>query len=116
MKQTISQLVFLFIISVSAVAQPGSNDASFNPTDIGLGYGDGLDGYGQALAIQPDGKIFVGGNYTSANSKPRKYLARYNANGTLDNSFDATGDGLYGQVFALRMQTDGKLIVGGTFT
>ncbi len=67
-----------------------------------------------ALALQPDGKILVGGIFTTLNGQSRNYIGRLNADGTLDASFinpDA-GD----EVYALALQPDGKILVGGLFT
>jgi uncharacterized delta-60 repeat protein len=83
---------------------------------------------GQVLAIclQPDGKILVGGYFTSfttsVNSngpvvETRNGLARLNADGTLDETFDPNPTGTYSsQVDAITLQPDGKILVGGAFT
>src|SRR5437867_1630940 len=106
--------VFLFL-SLQLSAQSGGNDASFNIPDIGYGYGDGLSNYGLAMTVQPDNKIIVGGNYQIANSHNRNYLARYDASGILDTTFMQAGTGFNGQVAAVALQADGKVIVGGGF-
>ena len=41
----------------------------------------------RAIAVQKDGKILIGGDFTSINGVPRKYLARLNPNGSRDTSF-----------------------------
>ncbi len=64
---------------------------------------------GQAIAIQSDGKILVAAN--SLNN----YLGRLNSDGTVDNTF-ITGAGFNNNVWALAIQTDGKVLAGGTFT
>ena len=51
---------------------------SFNP-----GAGSRVD----ALAVQPDGKILVGGYFTTLGGQPRNYIGRLNADGTLDAGF-----------------------------
>ena len=66
-----------------------------------------------ALAVQPDGKILVGGAFTSVGAQPRHGLARLNVDGSLDTSF--ADPGIDGDVLALALQADGKLLVGGTF-
>jgi uncharacterized delta-60 repeat protein len=69
-----------------------------------------------AVAVQADGKILVAGSFTQMNGSPRGRIARLNADGTLDSGFAASGDGFNGQVTALAVQADGKIVVGGAFT
>ena len=71
-----------------------------------------------AVAVQPDGKIIVAGYCTDA-GKDRFCLARYQANGSLDPGFGASGkviipigsDNSWG--YALALQPDGKIVVAG---
>src|SRR5437868_333381 len=74
--------------SFTAMAQAGNNDPSFNPTDIGFGNGDGANNWVSTTAIQSDGKIIIGGGFSSYNGAARKLIARLNADGTLDGSFN----------------------------
>ena len=87
----------------------GSLDTSFNP-------GANSDVY--ALAVQADGKILVGGDFTTlggggTGTTPRNCIGRLNADGSLDTSFNP---GANGAVYALAVQADGKILVGGAFT
>lgn len=66
-----------------------------------------------ALAVQPNGKLWVGGSFVAIDGQPRRYLARLNADGSLDDSF--ADPALDGWVFALAVQPDGKVWVGGDF-
>ena len=66
-----------------------------------------------ALAVRPDGKLWVGGSFVAIGGQPRHYLARLNADGSLDPSF--TDPELDGWVFALAVQPDGKVWIGGAF-
>lgn len=74
-----------------------------------------------ALARQPDGKILVGGKFTSIRGGSRNYIARLNADGSLDATFNP-GTGPNVPAGALRgincivVQPDGKILVGGQFT
>jgi uncharacterized delta-60 repeat protein len=74
---------------------------------------------GISMAIQPDGKILVAGNFTYANLVARSAVARFNPDGTLDTSFDS-GDLIGGTVgyiaTVVKLQADGKILVGGQFT
>ena len=65
-----------------------------------------------AICVQTDGKILLGGNFTSVTGQPRKYLARLNSDGTLDNGFDPAPSGF---VETLVVQPDGQILVGGGF-
>ena len=87
----------------------GSLDGSF-----GLVIGDRDSGSANALAVQPDGKVLVGGTFFSINGTNRHGIARLNANGSLDNSFNP-GTGANGNVSSLALQPDGKILVGGSF-
>ncbi len=65
------------------------------------------------IAIEPDGKIIIGGNFTRLGITPRNHIARLNADGTLDASFDPNADN---SVNSIAVQPDGKIIIGGNFT
>ncbi|HYD85403.1 MAG TPA: delta-60 repeat domain-containing protein, partial [Opitutus sp.] len=70
------------------------------------------------IALQGDGKILLGGEFTQVaghganTSFNRLRLARLNANGTLDESFNVNVDQ---PVFTLFVQADNKIVVGGSF-
>jgi hypothetical protein len=66
-----------------------------------------------SLAVQPDGKIIVGGEFSTLGGLPRRHIGRLNADGSLDAAFNPGGDG---PVFSLAVQVDGKILVGGSFT
>ncbi|MBL0044402.1 MAG: T9SS type A sorting domain-containing protein [Flavobacteriales bacterium] len=65
--------------------------------------------------FQPDGKILVGGNFTAYQGVPRQRIARLNADGSLDNTFQPC-DGFNGIVRDFALQPDGRLLVTGDFT
>lgn len=87
----------------------GSLDTSF------LNALSGMDQVVWAIAVQSDGKVVVGGWFNTINGADRKYLARLNANGTLDPSFLAGMAGPGGGVDCLTLQSDDKILVGGGF-
>jgi uncharacterized delta-60 repeat protein len=68
-----------------------------------------------AIALQPDGKILIGGEFLYNNGGTRASLARLNADGSVDASFVAANGGPNGDVYALALQPDGKVVVGGGF-
>jgi len=68
----------------------------------------------QCVAVQSDGKIVIGGDFIRVNGVDRGHIARLNSDGTLDNSFPA-GSGANGIVYAITLQADGKILIGGGF-
>jgi uncharacterized delta-60 repeat protein len=100
----------------------GTLDTTFNATgrvltDFGVGSGD----FAAAAVIQSDGKIVVGG-LSDASGIPYDFaLVRYNPNGTLDLTFNATGkvltdftgSGSFDTLQALVIQSDGKIVAAG---
>lgn len=67
----------------------------------------------RSIAVQPDGKIVVGGYFTSFDSVPRSYLVRLNTDGTQDTSFTALPNN---QIEDVKLQADGKMVIAGSFT
>jgi uncharacterized delta-60 repeat protein len=66
-----------------------------------------------ATAIQPDGKILIGGVFKNILGVNRNNMARLNADGTLDQQFDpSAGD----EVDAIAVEPDGYIMVSGAFT
>ena len=86
----------------------GSLDATF---DVGAG----INGSVTSVAIQSDGKILIGGDFSTYNGTARNYIARLNANGSLDTAFN-NGTGPNNGLYSIRIQSDGKILIGGTFT
>lgn len=89
---------------------PGTIDTGFD-TQVGLG------GAVFALGLQSNKKLLVGGTFSLFNndSIPNN-LIRLNTNGSLDNTFNFGGNGFDDKVSTITIQTDGKILVGGTFT
>ncbi|HYJ05517.1 MAG TPA: delta-60 repeat domain-containing protein [Chthoniobacterales bacterium] len=69
--------------------------------------------YVTATAVQPDGKLLIGGVFSNVGGMPRNNIARLNRDGTLDTAFDPNANG---EVRAIAVQADGKILVGGDFT
>jgi uncharacterized delta-60 repeat protein len=93
----------------------GSLDSSFNP---GSGVGGTANPQVNTIALQSDGKIIIGGYFTSYNGTSRNGIARLNADGSLDSSFNLSGVAgtTSPQVYSVAVQADGKIIIGGSFT
>ena len=119
MKRLSPTLTTLFLtLGAAASAQPGSLDNSFSSDGkVTTAFGSGLD-FGFSVAVQLDGRIVVAGN--TDNGSDRDFaLARYNMDGTVDNSF--SGDGKVTTAFgsgndiglAVAIQPDGRIVMAG---
>ena len=67
-------------------------------------------------ATQADGKILVGGDFSFANGIKKAFLARLNSDGTLDQTFNASGSGADNSVYEIKILSNGKILIGGAFT
>ena len=97
---------------VARLNADGSVDTSFDP-------GDGATGGSNvvtidAIALQPDGRMIVVGDFGVFDGVPRERIARLNTDGSLDTSFDP-GSGFDKVVESLQLQPDGKVLAGGAF-
>ncbi len=98
--------VSLLTLSVPASAGvPGGLDPSFNP-NVG-----GTIIY--SVARQTDGKVLLGGVFSTVGGQTRNNLARVGADGSLDSLFDPNADD---NVRSVVLQPDGKILIGGEFT
>ena len=88
-------------------------DGTFDPS---FAQGTGFAGDVYAMVRQPDGKLVIGGNQLSLyNGTAVPSVVRLGADGALDGTFDA-GSGPDGWIHDLALQTDGKVLVAGTFS
>ncbi|MBL7992804.1 MAG: IPT/TIG domain-containing protein [Candidatus Kapabacteria bacterium] len=103
-------IIALAFVPLATFAQPGTIDTTFVP-DLPPAM------VVRAVVVQPDGKILVGGNYG---------MKRLNADGSTDVSFALRGSytmrgispaapepNFPVEVYAIALQPDGKILVGG---
>ncbi len=89
----------------------GALDSTFNNTGLGT-WGGSVYG----ISIQSDGKILLGGNFTTYNNEDvSDYVMRLNTDGTIDSTFNSGGSGANGPVDTVALQSNGMLIIGGRF-
>ena len=72
----------------------------------------GIDNIVYSLAVQSDGKIVIGGSFQRVGGAVHPYIARLNADGSLDATYTAVANGT---VNAVALQSNGQAIIGGTF-
>src|SRR5439155_3962777 len=98
----------------------GSLDTSFGTRgDTATQIGN-YDAAANAVLLQPDGKIVAAGHTSTSSANFNFALVRYNADGSLDTSFNQTGIvtthfGLLDNAAALVLQPDQKLVAAGSF-
>jgi uncharacterized delta-60 repeat protein len=100
--------------NIARLNADGSLDSDFQN---GL---SGADGNVRFVAVQSDGKVLIGGNFSIVNGVGRKAIARLNADGSLDRGFlnglSGVGNPFDGSsVNSVAVQSDGKVLIGGSF-
>lgn len=112
---------------ISRVNVDGTLDTSFGSNGVATKR-LGNSTRANSVVVQPDGKIVVGGYTLVDMGSPTGFvsvfmLARFNSNGSADNSFGTGGvvitsfmdiSGMRSQVMAVGLQADGKIVAGGT--
>jgi uncharacterized delta-60 repeat protein len=86
---------------------------------LDAGFQEGLSGANAgvySIALQSDGKILIAGDFTTVNGLPRNYFARLNSDGSLDDDFQNGLAGANGTIYSVAVQSDNKVLIGGTFT
>src|SRR3979409_541089 len=81
------------------------------------GFDPNANGAVNVVVVQPDGKILIGGDFTTLAPNggvavTRNRIARLNSDGTLDSVFNPNANDA---VYAIAVQTDGKILAGGAF-
>ena len=121
--RSIKTIVLTFTIFMTSLsyAQVGGLDPTFNDSGRVVTDFNGNSDVATDVAIQSDNKILVAGHtqYFSGSIDADFSVARYNSDGSLDQSFGTGGlvnnhfntAGLYGQKFAV--QDDGKFVIAG---
>ena len=100
----------------------GSLDTTFDTDGIQTASNPAIvskNDYGNAITIQSDGKILLGG-YTKLTSQTNFAVVRFNTDGSLDTSFDTDGmaftdldSSSYDYATSIMVQPNGKIVVGG---
>jgi uncharacterized delta-60 repeat protein len=95
---------------IARLNHDGSVDSSFSPS---------TNGVVRSIVLQPSGQILISGEFTtvqgtgSSTAVTRNYVARLNADGTLDNSFNPNANAI---VYAVAYENSGQVVIGGSFT
>jgi uncharacterized delta-60 repeat protein len=86
----------------------GSLDTTF---DVGAG----ANAIVYAVGVQANDKVLVVGDFSAIDGTPRGRIARLNADGSVDSSFDP-GSGANATVYTLLLLPNDNLLIGGAFS
>ena len=75
----------------------------------------GADGVVYGLAVQPDDKTVIVGDFSSYNTTTRSKIARMNFDGSLDTTFNPAG-GANAFISSVALTTSGQIMIGGAFS
>ncbi len=92
--------------NIARLNTDGTLDTSFN-------IGSGANAQVYTMDLQNDGKVLIGGSFTTYNGTTRNRIARLNSDGTLDSTFNP---GIGADAFVAKISENGKIYVGGSFT
>ena len=107
---------FIFFFTLTILILSGTiSKAQVNLLDTSFVIGTGFNDDVRTIITQVDGKILVGGKFTNYNGVQQNYISRLNTDGSLDTSFNI-GTGFSYIISTIVLQSDGKILVGGTFT
>lgn len=93
--------------AIGRINPNGTRDATFNP-------GAGFNSTCRVLAIDNNGKIYAGGDFTTYSGSTVNRIVRINTDGTRDATFNM-GTGFDNSVKAIAVDSNNKVYVGGNF-
>jgi uncharacterized delta-60 repeat protein len=115
-------------VTIADSERPGSVDFTFQPIfegNLESGTPGLLSVTGDRIALQPDGKVIVAGDFRRVNGVTRNGICRLLSDGSLDQSFDpkdslkpaalAFQDNPVIAIYSLALQPDGKILLRGNF-
>ncbi len=102
----LSGVLCTLLASIPVFAAPGDLDVTYNPDPV---VAAGI----AAIAVQADGKLLLGGTFQSVAGVPRPYIARLNADGTLDTGFNTV---VNGPVYGFTLRPGGTIYINAKLT
>ena len=84
--------------------------------NTGITIGTGFNNNAGTIDYQSDGKLIIGGNFTTYSGITTNRIIRLNTNYTKDTSFNMGTGFNSNSVFNVKVQSDNKILVTGNFT
>ena len=115
---------FIFLVTLLFLVRPATEAALIDGSapgqlDLSFDFDHGPFPNVFALTLQPDGKLVIGGRFSSVQGKGRDDIARFNADGGVDRAFkpmSGTGPAENYVVYAVAHGLDQRLLIGGRFS
>jgi len=101
-------------VAVLNIIDDELNNVPSGSIDTAFYQGASSDDFIDTIVLQEDGKIVIGGEFTNVNGLTRSRIARLNGDGQIDGSYNL-GLGFDGPVRAIKIDAEGKALVGGYF-
>ena len=101
------QITFL-LLNISILSNAQNLDLDFNPSF-------NLPSSITSVIELDDGRLIIGGGFTNINGSRQNSIAFLNSDGSLDENTNL-GQGLKGVIIEMLLTSDGKIIVGGSFS
>ncbi len=114
MKKLLIFIIVFFYSTLIFSQLPGDIDTSFI-TNTSSAFYSGFNGIVNSIAVQQDGKILVGGDFINYQNNTVNRIVRINSDGSFDSTFQS-GSGFNSTVKCIYIQSDGKILVGGSFS
>ena len=102
--------------SIARLNADGTVDPTFHAPPVSFGSSAPMI---LAVAAQSDGKVIIGGNLASVSGQSRAGIARLNADGSLDTTFNpvlGTGNNSFTTISDIKITADNKIIAVGGFS
>ena len=104
--------------SVSKIVRLNTDGSIDNTFNIGTGFNNII----YSIKLDSSENILIGGWFTTYNGSTRNRLVKLNSDGTEDSSFytnltsSGNGSGLSGYIISIKLDSNGKILIGGDFT
>ena len=107
----------LLLLALASILVLAASPAAHAQTMTATGFngGSGANDFVFHVYVQTDGRILIGGRFTTYDGVTRSGIARLNADGSLDTSFNP-GTGTVGSVYFVVELANGQILIAGDFT
>ncbi|MEW6714269.1 MAG: DUF2341 domain-containing protein [Nitrospirota bacterium] len=105
--------------SVAEIHYNGIDDDCNSSTldkNIDAGFDPNANGTVRSIVVQSDGKILIGGLFTTIGGTTRNRIARLNADGSLDSTFNPNANNTVWFITVQKVGNEEKILIGGNFT